>query len=198
MLQKFGADLLGIGRRLVDFVDRNDDRNACRLGMVDRFDRLRHHAIVGSDDENGNISRLRTACTHCREGGVAGGVDEGDLLTVLFHLISADMLRNAAGFTGNHVRMADGVEQRGFAVVDVAHDGDDRRTRDLFAAFIRHIEDTEFDVGFRNTLDGMTEFASDEFCQIGVDDVAWLHHLAFLHQELDDVDSAFDMRCDSS
>lgn len=37
----------------------------------------------------------------------------------------------------------------------------------------------------------MAEFSRDQFRQIGVDHVARLHHLAFLHQELDDVDGAF-------
>jgi hypothetical protein len=37
----------------------------------------------------------------------------------------------------------------------------------------------------------MAEFAGNEFGKVGVDDVARLHHLAFLHQVLDDVDGAF-------
>ncbi len=36
----------------------------------------------------------------------------------------------------------------------------------------------------------MAEFGGDEFGEVGVDDVARLHHLAFLHQVLDDVDGA--------
>ncbi len=39
------------------------------------------------------------------------------------------MLGDAAGFAAHHVGGADRVEQRGLAVVDVAHDGDDRRPR---------------------------------------------------------------------
>ena len=39
------------------------------------------------------------------------------------------MLGDAAGFAGHHVGVADRVEQRGLAVVDVAHDGHDRRAR---------------------------------------------------------------------
>ena len=37
------------------------------------------------------------------------------------------MLGDAAGLAGHHVGRADGVEQQRLAVVDVAHDGDDRR-----------------------------------------------------------------------
>lgn len=159
--------------------------------MVDRFDRLRHHAVVGCDDQDRNVGRLRTTGTHCREGGVAGRIDEGDLLTVLLHLIGADMLGDATGFAGDYVGMTDGVEQRGLAVVDMAHDGNDGRARNQFAIVVGHVEDAEFDVGFRHAPDRMAEFAGDDFGKVGVDDVARLHHLAFLHQVLDDVDGAF-------
>ena len=40
------------------------------------------------------------------------------------------MLRDAAGLAGDDVRFADGVEQACLAVVDVAHDDDDRAARD--------------------------------------------------------------------
>ena len=43
-------------------------------------------------------------------------------------VVRADVLRDAARFAAGHVGLADGVEQRGLAVVDVTHDGDDRRT----------------------------------------------------------------------
>ena len=44
-------------------------------------------------------------------------------------VVRADVLRDAARFAGDDVRLADVVEQRRLAVVDVTHDGDDRRTR---------------------------------------------------------------------
>ncbi len=122
---------------------------------------------------------------------MAGGVDEGDLLAVMLDLIGADMLRDATGFAADHVGIADGVEQRGLAVVDVTHDGHDRRTRHHRSGIVLDIENAGFNVRFRDALDGMTEFRRDEFGKVGVDDVARLHHLAFLHQVLDDVDGAF-------
>ncbi len=113
------------------------------------------------------------------------------LLTVLLDLVGADVLGDATRFAGNHVGMTDGVEQRGLAVVDVTHDRDDRRTRDQFFLDVGNVEDAFFDVGLGNTLDGVAEFAGDEFSQVGIDQIAGLHHLAFLHQVLDDVDGAF-------
>ena len=41
VLEKLLADLLRLGVRLVDLVDRDDHRDAGRLGVVDRLDRLR-------------------------------------------------------------------------------------------------------------------------------------------------------------
>ena len=47
------------------------------------------------------------------------------------HEIRADVLRDAARLAFGHARRPDRVEQRRLAVVDVAHDGDDRGARDL-------------------------------------------------------------------
>ena len=41
-------------------------------------------------------------------------------------LVGADVLGDAASFARGHIGLADRVEQRGLAVVDVTHDGDDR------------------------------------------------------------------------
>ena len=42
-------------------------------------------------------------------------------------LVGADVLGDAAGLARGHLGLADGVQQRGLAVVDVAHDRDHRR-----------------------------------------------------------------------
>ena len=115
---------LRVGVVLVDLVDRHDDRHLGRPGVVDRLDRLRHHAVVGGDHEHDDVGRLGAAGAHLRERGVARGVEERDLLAALLDLVGADVLGDAAGLAGDHVGVADLVEQRGLAVVDVAHDGD--------------------------------------------------------------------------
>ena len=46
------------------------------------------------------------------------------LLAVHLDVIRADVLRDAAGFAVGDVGLADRVEQRRLAVIDVAHDGD--------------------------------------------------------------------------
>ena len=97
--------------------------------MVDGFDGLRHHAVVGRDHEDRDVGGVGTACAHGGERLVTRRVDEGDRVAVVHGLVRTDVLGDAAGFARDDVRVADRVEQRGLAVVDVAHHGDDRRAR---------------------------------------------------------------------
>ena len=76
-------DALDVGVGLVDLVDHDDDRHAGRLGVVDRLDGLRHDAVVGGDDDRGDVGDLGAAGAHGREGLVAGRVEEGDQLAVV-------------------------------------------------------------------------------------------------------------------
>ena len=59
---------------------------------------------------------------------MARGVEEGDGAAVDLDGIGADVLGDAARLAGDDVGVADIVEQRGLAVVDVAHDDNDRGT----------------------------------------------------------------------
>ena len=106
------------------------------------------------------------------------------------HLIGADVLGDAAGLAADHVGRADGVEQRGLAVVDVTHDGHDRRARRQLRRIVGDVEHAFLDVGFGDALDAVAEFLGDELGGVGVDHVVDRHHLALLHQDLDDVDGA--------
>ena len=97
--------------------------------MVDRLPRLRHHAVVGRDHEDDDVGDLGAAGAHQRERLVARRVEEHDVPVVDRDVIRADVLRDAAGLALGDARFADGVEQAGLAVVDVAHDRDDRRAQ---------------------------------------------------------------------
>ena len=100
------------------------------LGVIDGLDRLRLDAVVGGDHQHDDVRHLGAALAHGGERLVARRVDEGDLVAERrHHLIGADMLGDAAGLLAHHVGRADGVEQRGLAVIDVAHDGHHRRAR---------------------------------------------------------------------
>ena len=123
------ARLLRIGARLINLVDRNDDRNASGLGMVDRLKRLRHHAVVGSHHEDGNVGQLGTAGAQGGKRLVARRVEERDLTVTNLDLIRANVLRNATGLARDHAGRANRIEQRRLAVVDMAHHGDHRCAR---------------------------------------------------------------------
>ena len=95
---KLLLDAVGLRVRLVDLVDRDDDRNLGGFGVVDGFERLRHDAVVGRDHQHHDIGDLGAAGAHAGERFVARRIDEDDLLAVLFDVIRADVLRDAAGF----------------------------------------------------------------------------------------------------
>ena len=102
--------------------------SAARACEIDSL-RLRHHAVVGRDDEHGDVRDLRAAGAHGGERLVAGRVEEGELPAVVVDLVGADVLRDPAGLGLDHRGLADRVQQRRLAVVDVPHDRHDRRPR---------------------------------------------------------------------
>src|SRR5690606_41957558 len=62
--------------------------------------------------------------------------------TTLFRsVVGTDVLGDAARLASGDAGAADVVQQRGLAVVDVAHDGDHRRARDLLAAGFRDLRE---------------------------------------------------------
>ena len=63
----------------IDLVDRDHDLHVRRgLGVIDRFDCLRHQAVIGRDNEHDDVGNIRAARAHRGEGGVTGRVDESD------------------------------------------------------------------------------------------------------------------------
>jgi hypothetical protein len=97
--------------------------------VVDRFQGLRHDAVIRRDDEYCDVGHLRAARAHGGKRLVARRVDECDRMVVDAHLVGADVLRDAARLARGDARAPDGVQQARLAVVDVAKDCDDRRPR---------------------------------------------------------------------
>ena len=130
---------IGVRARLIDLVDGNNNRHVCGLRVVDCLDGLRHDAVVGGNYQHDNVGDLRTAGAHGSKCLVARRIDERDLMIGNAHDGSADVLRNAAGLAFGNAGVADGVKQRRFAVVNVAHDRNHRRTRlKVFLAVVIH------------------------------------------------------------
>ncbi len=127
-LRKFLLDPVRLGLGFIDLVDGYDNRHPGRLGVVDRFARLRHDAVVGGNDEDDDVRHLRAARAHGRERRMTGRVEEGNIPSFEAYLVGADMLGDAAGLLGDHIRLAHRIEERGLSVVHMAHDRDHRRT----------------------------------------------------------------------
>ena len=185
VLDELLAHTVGVGAGLVDLVDGHHDRHVCGLCVVDGLDGLRHDAVVGGDDQDDDVGHLGTAGAHGREGLVAGGVDEGDLAIADAHDRGADVLGDAAGLALGDAGVADGVEQRRLAVVDVAHDGDDGRTRlEVLIAIV--VDDGE--LLFRgHDAHLAAHVVGDELDELVGHGLREREHLAEHEQALDDV-----------
>ncbi len=80
--------------------------------MVDGLDRLRLDAVVGRHHDHGDVGDARTAGTHGGERLVARGVEEGDHVVGVVHLVGTDVLRDAAGLASGHVLVGRAMESR--------------------------------------------------------------------------------------
>src|SRR5262249_42893890 len=111
LLRELLAHAIEVGFRLVDLVHGDDDRDTRGAGMLDRLDRLRHDAVVSSDDQHYNVGGLRTASAHRRKGGVARGIEERYPPLRGLDVVRPDMLRNTARLASGNLRAANVVEQ---------------------------------------------------------------------------------------
>ncbi len=153
VLEKLVLHTLRFGRRFVALVDSDNDRHLARFGVIDRFNGLRHHTIVGRDHKDHNVCCLRTTSPHGGKGFMAWRVKESDLVTRSdVHLIGTNVLGDATGFTCDDICLAKRIKQGCLTMVNVTHHSDNRCTR-LFH-FIRVVisHQTFFNVCLGNTF----------------------------------------------
>ncbi len=198
VLGELGAHPLRVGALLVHLVDRDDDRHAGRVGVVDRLGGLRLHAVVGRDHQDDQVGRLGTTGTHGGERLVTRGVDEGDLALLAVDLgrdlVGTDVLGDAAGLAGDHVGVADRVEQLGLTVVDVTHDGDHRRPGHqvgvvalvLAELDVERLEQLAVLVLGRDDLDRVVQLGAEQLQGLLVDRLGRGDHLTEVQHHLDE------------
>ena len=133
-------DAIGQRARLVNFIYRNNDRHFRRMSVINGFESLRHDAIISGDDQHNDIGGFGSARTHAGKGFVTGRVEKDNLAAIRRRLlvlnrdfIRADMLRDSTSFASGDIGGANRIQQSGLAVINVAHDGDNGRTRHAFA-----------------------------------------------------------------
>ena len=119
---------------------------------------------------------------------MARGIEEGDGLVVYLDGIRANVLGNAAGLARRDLRVTDIVEKGGLAVIDMAHDDDDRRTGDeLFCRVLMIVKEFFLNCDDDLALYLAAELHGDEFRRIVVDGLVDRRHHAVFQQTLDDL-----------
>ena len=104
--------LVDVGRWQIDFVECHHDLDVRGgFGVINRFNRLRHDAVICRDDQHDDIGDVRTARAHRGESRVTRRVDECDLVPFVLNRISADVLRNSASLARCDPRFSDCVHQ---------------------------------------------------------------------------------------
>ena len=97
--------------------------------MVDSLTRLRHHIIISSHDDDGNIRHFGTTSTHGGERLMSRGIEEGDTTAVVqLHIVGTDVLGDTTSLTSDHVTLADIVQKAGLTMVHMTHHRNDRST----------------------------------------------------------------------
>ena len=105
-------------------------------------------------------------------------------------LVGADVLGDAAGLARGDVGLADRVEQRRLAVVDVAHDRDDRRARLEVLVGVLELGLGVGVLGRRDDLDLLVELVGEDLDRVVGQRLRERRHLAEAHQLLDDLGDA--------
>ena len=113
-----------------------------------------------------------------------------DRTTIRGYLIGTDMLGNATGFAGNNLRIPDRIKQRSLTVVNVTHNGNDRRTCfQIFRLFFDHLQNI-FDVRVRDTHNSVTKFFDNQFSGVSVNGLVLCRHDAICHQRFHNISNA--------
>ncbi len=119
----------------INLINSDNVGNPCCFNTSECFKRLRLYAVFSRDNENRNISDVCSAVAHFLKGFVAWCIEKSDLfcrtfLRRMFNYICREMLGDSAGFTLYYIRFADIVKNRRFAMVNMTHNNNDRRSND--------------------------------------------------------------------
>jgi hypothetical protein len=179
-------DALRLGIRLVDLVNGDDDGDLGCAGVVDGFQGLRHHAVVGRHHQHHDIGDFGAAGAHAGERFVAWSIDEDHFASVFFNVVCADVLGDSAGFLAGHVGFADGVQQRGFTMIDVSHDGDHGRAFEQILLFFGNLIFLLRFFFVSNCAGGSSELACHLRRELGIERLVDRSQNVAVHQFLDD------------
>ncbi len=188
MFGKCSLYVLDVCSGLIYFIDCNYYGNICVLSMVYCFNRLRHDTVVCGNYQNGYVCDRSATRTHRSKCFVSRSIKESDFFVLYVYRICTDMLCYAACFSACYRCLSDSVEERSFAVVNVTHNGNYRRT--LYEILFRIGLFMEFFellflgfVEFEFKL--YAEFVCDKLHSREIDDAVYIRHYAEKHKLLD-------------
>ena len=92
------------------------------------------------------------------------------------------MLGDAAGLAAGDVGLAQRVEKRGLAVVDMTHDGYDGRARLKHLRLVGVAAQPDLNIGFGDPVRPMAEFGDDQLGRVRIQDLVHRRHDAHAHQ----------------
>ena len=158
--------------------------------MSDSLLGSRHHRVIGCDDDDGDIGSLGTTGTHGGKRLVAWSIKEGYLATAFQgHTVGTDMLGNTTRLTGNHIGIADIVEQRGLTMVYVTHHGYDWSTWNQVVLIILFLAHCLLNLG-THVFGLETELLSHHVDGFSIQTLVDRNHDTYTHQSRDNLSNA--------
>ena len=141
--------------------------------MVYGFHCLRHHAVVGSNNNNCYIGYLGSPGTHRCKCFMSRSIEEGELPSVVeVDGIGADMLRYSSCFTCDDVGPSYIVEKFCLSMIDMAHNSYYWRTRFEIAFIIFCLPDSFLELGaYKFNLEA--EFISEKSHGFGIETLVY-------------------------
>ena len=192
MLKQISPNLIRVRTFAVDLIDRDDHRHFGCFCMRNRLNRLRHHSVIRSNNQNNNVSHLSTARTHRRKRRVTRSIEKRqELACVSCDLIRTDVLRNSTGLASNDTCFTDSIQKGCLTVINMAHDRNDRSTRFQIFEFIFDLCNHMFNVSVGNANNFVTKLFDNQFRSIGVNRIRLHGHDAVVHQRLHNLRDLF-------
>ncbi|MCY1378838.1 hypothetical protein D9M69_665030 [compost metagenome] len=118
---------LWVGSFFVDLVNRNDNFSVGCFGKPNRLDCLWLHAVIGSNHNNYHIGKCCAVLAKRRKGFVARRIKKRNRTVFSDCLIGANVLSDTTCFAVNNLLAKDGIKKAGLTMVDMTHNGHDRR-----------------------------------------------------------------------
>ena len=184
------TDTVWVSTWLINLVDSEYHWHTGSLCMGDSLLGSRHHGVIGCDDDDGDIGGLCTTGTHGGKRFVTWSIQEGYLATaVQGHTVSTDVLGNTTRLTGNHIGIADIVEQRGLTVVNVTHHGYDWSTWNQVVLIILFLAHGLLNLG-THVFGLETELLSHHVDGFSIQTLVDRYHDTYTHQGRDNLSNA--------